>query len=234
MNNVERYLRNELTSVEIVQFENDLQNDIELRKELNSQAAILASFDHLRRENIISRFDNSNSKIQKISTSNVTAYWRYAAAIAGIVLIGSAYFFNKSVDLQQLSDSYYTPYPNVVAPAVRSEGQGANVWEAYNAGQYASAYDQLVEAHNVDPNDISLSFYLGITAIETKKYDEAINLFKALQVGDHKFSDQSNWFLAMAYLKSNQKEPAIKALTTIVESKSSYSEKAEQILSELE
>jgi len=242
---IEKYLKNEMSGNEKIHFESCVNTDAVLKKELESHAAIFASFDQIRKEELLSRFGN----ILKVSETKVISkpgepeksleknfgYWRYAAAITGLILVGSIYFFQQGPAAESVYADNYTTYPNVISTTVRGDVKQINdLWLYYEAGEYKEAYLSLKEAIHQDPENPDFKFYLGITAMEIGKFDEAKELF--ISLGDDqeaRFYEQARWYLGLAYLKLDNLEDAKSVFQNIADNSEDYGIKAVKVLDEL-
>ena len=74
----------------------------------------------------------------------------------------------------------------------------------------ATAFQQLSQN---DPNDISYQFYLAVAQLGAKENDASITLFqKIIATENHPFKEQSQWYLALAFLQNNNIESAKKII----------------------
>lgn len=77
-------------------------------------------------------------------------------------------------------------------------------------------------------------FYKGIAALEQQKTDSAISLFQWI-IAHHpanKWASKAHWYLAMAYLKNNHVESAVKELQSVKDDQQ-YGSNAARILNTL-
>ena len=78
-------------------------------------------------------------------------------------------------------------------------------------------------------------FYCGISYLELDKGSEAVTIFKSIKQKEQKqFVEQVKWYLALSYIKQNDFEKAIPILKELILNKGYYSDKAGEILSEIE
>jgi uncharacterized protein HemY len=104
--------------------------------------------------------------------------------------------------------------------------------EAYEAGDFEKAAQQLEEILDANPEKQILHFYLGIAHLETDDFPAAVESFKAAQ--DSVYLEEANWYLALAYLKQQQPELAKDILSGFANNpQSRYYEKAKDLVSKL-
>lgn len=146
-----------------------------------------------------------------------SGWWLAAAAL---VLLPAIAFLFWPKSLKHTSDElfahYYTPYPNIAQPLVRDVGRTDRRTEAYayyEQGAYDRAYKLFGELEQAGSDDPMLSFYRGIAAMELGHFEEAISAFAAYQeVSDARLSRQTQWYLALAYVKLDDRSSAAQLL----------------------
>jgi hypothetical protein len=169
----------------------------------------------------------------------LAAPWYYAAASLAL-LVGAVYFFWSGTQQNQSPDylSYYTPYPNVIAPTTR-QGEAAEgdmlelaFFAAYERGDYREANRLLENSEKVLAP--YLLFYQGIAKFELKAYQEAALLFDLyLQRKDLQFAPQAQWYAALAFLAEGNAEKAKPYLLALQKEKSFKVEETIAILGTL-
>jgi tetratricopeptide (TPR) repeat protein len=165
-------------------------------------------------------------------------YWLAAAVVS--LLIVSAVFLLKPVtpDAIALYETYYQPYPNVFDPTVRGEIDTLTVsrkaFMAYNEGDYHTAAGYFKELLNSDDpmEKDNARLYLGNCYLSIGSVAAAKETLLQISAQSH-VADQAKWYLALAYLKSNDMEQAEKALRGLTDHPNSYQEKANKILRDL-
>lgn len=220
---LEQYLRNEMTTDARLAFEQELSANPELLNETKKMAGIMASLDHLKAKQLLNTFSNTKS-----STLWGFNTWRYAAAIAGIILVGSLFILNSGNSSVELFDKYYKVYPNVVSPSERSGStvDQDQVWQLYESGQYEQALPLFTEQLARNPTE-QIRFYAGLTALEAGDTDLAQEL---LSTDFNQFANQAQWYLALTFIKTGSNSEASEVLLQIAESNTSYSNRASELL----
>ena len=104
--------------------------------------------------------------------------------------------------------------------------------QAYNDKDYAQANRLLQDYLVTDPDNQRVLFYKGICALELDNYDAAIEAFDEIHSGSSAFQSNGTWYLALTYLKQNQKDKVIEYLVLIGE-ESAYYGKAKELMDEL-
>ena len=168
-------------------------------------------------------------------------YWLAAAAVSLLIASSVILLLPTEPDTMALYNQYYQPYPNLFSPIVRgddAEGDTISInrkaFQAYNLHDYNTAAGYFREAltHDDELGREYASLYLGNCLLQldstTAAIDALLNIEEKSAV-----SDQGKWYLALAYLKSEQAEDARKVLGELTTHQNSYRDKADKILREL-
>ena len=116
-----------------------------------------------------------------------------------------------------------SPPETLMQPIVRGENLNTieyRAFVAYEAQNYHKAINLFNSAKN--PDQVYIDFYKGISFLAINKPEEAIDLLKSVSQsndlnGNQKgFNNKAQWYLALAYIKINDKQNAIKELTKII------------------
>ena len=160
---------------------------------------------------------------------------KYAAIIAGIVLIGSiALLPGKKLTSDQIMKQYYKPYEPPTNQRSAQSGADADFTlaiEYYNTHDYDNAAILFSKVLENKPNDMQTVLLKGVSNFEEKKYPEAKQSFgKVIDNKDNLYIDQAQWYLALCYLNTNEIEKA-KALFSIIENEGGlYKNDAKKII----
>lgn len=173
--------------------------------------------------------------------------WLYLVATVAAAAIG--FYFGIILPSNQgpkMYDKYFKPYPNKVIPSTRGEKVPAQfahyTQEEYNlvvrAMKYYERKDfekavELFEKHvPIRKENAGLILYKGISQLKTGKEEKAIQSFRyILNLKNSNFQNQSQWYLALAFLKTNKTESAFKILQIISEKQNHpYKKKADDII----
>lgn len=244
---IEKYLKNEMNEDERVFFESCVKTDTVLKKELEEHAAIYASFDKIREEEMKANFmridrdddlEHSEGKSVALETEltkrrsvKLPTYFKWAASIAVIAAASWLLFFLNNHTPSELFTEYYTTYPNTVSPVSRSGKESiADYWQFYETGQYENAYSAFKIVVDADPENEEIRFYLGICALETGRNNEAANNFSAVaKNAEATFFEQAQWYLGLTYLKMDDGDTARKVFQTIASGTGSYRARASEV-----
>jgi len=260
---IERYLKSEMTGIELTMFENNLKEDAELRSELRLQIELSEAMGNksdyslfkqkLNREEI----DKLKSKLrskeyqdlsasirnaeqvyfnEQSSSKSFKKYYRYFA-IAGVFILFFGIYFS------QLDTSYNSYYEaNVDWSTLTSFTEKGQQKDAFVKGELAfKKEDYKVAAEQFAIVEASHELYLysllnlGASYDILNENEKAIAAFQKLaSVDDSYESSQGYWYEAMIHLKMNHKEKAITALNKCIENEANFKyQKAKVLLRKL-
>jgi tetratricopeptide (TPR) repeat protein len=217
---IEKYIQNRLSPEEALMVDELLQNDVNFEKELTLQANLKKAIkkdDDDQFRNLISEIE-SKAKIENPQTKRSYVKWLAAASI--VVLLGLGYFFtmDQTVSNNELFASYFEPYRNVIQPLERgSERQDEKTlaFLAYEKGDYEKAIQLFTDLYNVTKESYYL-FYKANALLKLEKANEAVPiLLEHLKTKDT-LTEKTTWYLALAYLKLNDKSNARITLKKVI------------------
>ncbi len=249
---IEKYLKNEMNEDERIFFESCVKSDPVLKKELEEHAAIYASFDKIRAEEmktnfmLIDRNDEPghsegrsvafDTTLTKRRSIKFPAYLKWTASFFIMPVAFIMIFLQNNQTPAQLFSEYYTTYPNTVAPVSLSGTESiADYWQFYESGEFENAYTAFKIVTDADPENEEIRFYLGICALETRRNDEAASNFTVVaKNAESTFFKQAQWYLGLTYLKMDNADAAEEVFQTIASGTGSYSVKATTIIELME
>lgn len=135
-------------------------------------------------------------------------------ALIGIMLMISLallYFINRGQnETDLLYASYYKPYPNVVSPIQRSTGVEYDVFQLYELGRY----DEALVGYE-DPISENEEFYKALTMMASNQFENCKTIFENIITVESKYAKAAEWYLALTYLKLEDKTNCINILQKI-------------------
>ena len=237
---LEKYIDGELQGEELKLFEKEIDTNPEFNKEFNLHKEIDAALKEKGiielRENIDSihnswydnQFDDE-SCIKKIFRKK----WQIAAAIVVLIIITAGLLYslwNVSYSNDKIYSMFYKP--NDVVMIIRSGNDYYDEILIQGLQKYEQKdYEGAISLFKKDNNNITARFYSGISYIEIKNFHEAINSFKyIIDNKDNLFIEQSEWYLGLCCLKTNETGKAKIQFKKIALSNSFYKSKAMDVL----
>ena len=252
---IEKYLAGTLKGEKLKNFKKELKNNSELQslvilhKEINEsidEQEIVDFKDKLNK--IYYRFrktENDDAKEIMLDSAHIKKRLSpqkriviIAASFTLIIIIGVLLYksVNKVYSANELFSMYYKPYePDII---IRSDIDKfrdlENAILLYGQGDYNTAFDKFISIIVQDNNNYLAQFYLGLTCMELNKFDTAIEQFTSISKNwESPFRYHLEWYLALSYLKNNNKEGAKALLIKIKSATRYYKTEAEEILDKL-
>lgn len=240
-NRIESYLRGEMSEDERRDFENSISKDEKLREEVD----LFREIDDAITEQDIAQFrqtvkDMMVSKLEPVPRWVFLGHLFLKLPVAAAILLLIGFSLWKIFMVKSGPDyfnEFYAPYQTDVTTRSIND-LGKNKIELsyllYQEENYEASYDILRNYLVKKPLDYTAQFYLGMDAIELKKYDVAIqSLSKVAQDSLSLYSLHAKWYLALSYLEINNKEKAKEYLQLLSSSENLYSGKSKKLLKKL-
>jgi tetratricopeptide (TPR) repeat protein len=235
---IERYNAGEMSDSEKQWFQKELDENVNLRNEVKLRKR---TDEVLEKQNIISLrtklsvIEEGRKSNSRIRITSKPVYLKFAAVIAGLILIGGISLFSgKNLNSDEIINRYYKAYD---FPATQRSGLSASNTDFasalvyYNSQEYAKAAILFNKVLEVNPKDMQSEFLVGISNIGDKKFPEAKKSFGRVIDNDNSyFVDAAKWYLAFCYLNTDEKDKAIKQFEIIGKDGSIYSKRAKKII----
>ena len=201
---IERYNAGEMSDAEKQWFQKELEGNEKLRNEVNLRKRtdeILKNQNVMSLRNKLSEIERpGNEVIKPAKRSKKSNFIKYAAVIAGLVLIGSITLFpGKNLSSDEIMKRYYKAYePPTSQRSAQSETDAdfTLALEFYNTHDYEKAAILFNKVLENKPNDMQTVLLKGVSNFEEKKYPEAKQSFgKVIDNKDNLYIDQAQWYL---------------------------------------
>jgi len=238
---IERYISGEMSEDERLWFEKELEGnknlcaEVELRRKTE---AILEKQDVITLRNKLVAIEKKHKEKEKLATVASMpriGYIRYAAAFTLLVAIGSAaVFYGNHKGNGDLTDKYYSLYQPPVSNRSSvgiSSGDFALAMEFYNTNDFANAANLFRKVVDHNPHDMQSVLLYGVSSFEDKKYPEAKQSFTTvIDDNNNLFIETARWYLALCYIKTNERADAQVQLKQIIKEDGLYSRNAKKLL----
>lgn len=231
---IEKYILNKLTTEEKAVFEELLKKDTDFKNEVKLHSnlkEVIKKEDALNFRNLISDIEDNNT-IKKRSYTK----WLVAASIA--VLFGLTYFLteNNKTSTNNLFTDYFEPYRNVIQPIERGNSQQDEKtisFTAYENGEYEKAIELFTKLYTNTKESYYL-FYKANALLKLEKANDAVPLLLEHLKTKDTLTEKSQWYLALAYLKLNNKVEAKKVLKKVIADGKYKTKEASELLKKFE
>jgi tetratricopeptide (TPR) repeat protein len=214
---IERYNAGEMSDTEKQWFRKEFEGNEKLRNEINLRKRtdeILMNRNVMSLRNKLSNIESQrNAATKPLKSTKKSAYIKYAAVIAALVLIGSITLFSgKNLDNEKIMKRYHKSYePPTTLRSAQSvtDADFTLALEYYNTHDYERAAVLFNKVLATRPNDMQTELLKGVANFEEKKFPEAKQSFgKVIDDKNNLYIDQAQWYLALCYVNTNEKEKA--------------------------
>src|SRR5258708_28008667 len=246
---IEKFLDGRMTTEERKDFENKLSNDQALNTLMNDMNLLVEGIKmtaaKTSKEEKLDRlkFFADINEIEKESAPRakvVPIYrkpWVLSAAASILLVITLTFYFMR--DQAPLNEKLYTasfePFASPGSGLTRGSSEltlKTEAYEAYDNGNYKVAA-QLFEQIIKEKEDAITQLCLGNSYLAQNNLTKAEKIFTDMVTKHTELITQAKWYLALTYLKENKMERA-KATLWEVSKSSTYGEKAQKLLEELD
>lgn len=220
---LDRYLDHDLPTDQRQQLERDLSTDPALRELYDAlrmarqavQAHGLRQHVRRRHAELLSELPAAPAEEARVVAMPVrrVATWlpRIAAGLAFVLLAAGGYWFSRT-DAETLYESKFVAYH---LPVSRSTAPLLTPLDSlYQAGAYPAVVARYRAAALPTPRD---RFLAGVSYLELGQPAPAIAVFEALRAapGPPQFVEETDFYLALAYLRAHRPEAALPLFTRI-------------------
>lgn len=233
---IEKYIENRLSLEEKLTFDELFKNDMAFKKEVALHVDLKKAIegeDDANFKNLIYDLER-----QVNNSTKKRSYGKWLAAASIILLLGISYFFNmgQKLSTDELFIQNFEPYRNVILPIERSSEQQdkkALAFIAYEKGEYETAITLFSSLYVVTKEPYYL-FYKANALLKLERAKEAVPLLLAHLKTKDTLTEKTNWYLALAYLKINDKSNAKKSLKKVIINGKYKTKEAKKLLKEID
>lgn len=238
---IDQYMEGELGQQEIAQFESELAINSQLALEYRLEQEIEMALKDTDVLDFRAICQDAQEEVKLMQSKGarvvqfVRKYWYAAASVVLIALIagGLLLFQPGSYSNEKLFKMYYKSGDI----GIKRSGN-ANMVEAlmaYSQKDFLAAANAFEQVLQNDPTNIPVKYYCGISNIENRNFDRAIELFQGIiDNNDNSYVEYAQWNLGLTYLANNQEGFAIEQFKEIAEKQDhTYYEQAQSILDKI-
>lgn len=208
------YVNGDMTEADQQQFEQLLQRDRTLQQHVEQYRQVLATLrtrlaPDAQDQALTQTLGSLNNEYfgqaeDTIRPVGVYIKWACAAAAVSIILIINLFHPWRQNDL-------YTEYAilQMVTPAERGDHTDSLLQQAataFNSRQYGLAQKDLEAAYKLKPDNALIQFYYAVSLVETGDHNTGQPLLEQVYAGNSVFKYDAAYFLALSYLKINNKD----------------------------
>lgn len=230
---IQKYLQGTLSDAEEQLFQEYIKNDPSFADDIPFYEGLNYAFAK-------ADYDKTKAQLHTFYKEEKRSLWRKWAIAATVLLLfglGSVFYFNTIHSSERLYAQYFEPYKNVVQPMVRGEVVKTTkelAFKAYDEGNYKTAVVHLDALLETKPEAI-LALYKANAQLQINETEAAIvTLESQVQKTDTIYAE-AQWYLALSYLKLDDKVMAKKYLNILLTTNSRFKKnEAYELLKSLE
>jgi tetratricopeptide (TPR) repeat protein len=235
---IERYNAGEMSLAEDLWFQKELAGNIKLQDEVN----LRKQTDEILGNQDIMSLRNKLAGIEKKRAANVPANihkkpvsMKYAAIIIVLVVVGGiALLSGRKMSSSEIMKRYYSVYePTANQRSVQAvtDDDFTQALEYYKTHDFKNAALYFTKVVESQPKDMYATLLNGISYFEDSQYTDAKNSFgKVIDDNKNLYIDQAQWYLAMCYINTNEKDKALQMLNVIKNEGGFYARDARKII----
>lgn len=230
---IDKYIQNKASAEELETIKQLIAEDIDFKEELTFQLELRQAVKREESKKLKQRLQGLEQK--KKSGRFFSIIWKVAAVFIGG--LGLLWFFNMSPDYEKIYTQNFEPYPNIVVPTVRDVNtSGSDIEKAfryYDNHDYAKAAAAFKKIFDADKTGYT-NFYYAISLMADQQVENAIEALEnpGWEIPE-RYQNQTDWYLALGYLKTQNKEKAITYLDKVIKADGAMAEQARKIVKEI-
>ncbi len=150
------------------------------------------------------------------------AWWALAAGTAAVVV---AWLLLRPVSSEQLYAQYrdFQEASFTLMGNDTTQQNAQTAAEAFNKRDYATASKALEAYLKTHPNELEAQLYSGLCDLELGRYNRAIPTFQKIRATpNNAWAEEATWYLALTYLRQNNRNQCIKTLRSIPQNSGRY------------
>jgi hypothetical protein len=153
--------------------------------------------------------------------------WVRVAAAVTLLIVAGVFAVQRMTDKPDLitliDQDLSQPYPvSNVFRGPSTEGDYYRAFQLYQNKNYVLASLYFEKAAQTETDLATITFYNGLSSLYSGHYPSAIKLLGSKTVSSSRYSQQAQWYLALAHIKSDQTKKGIEILKQIVNSSTHY------------
>ena len=165
---------------------------------------------------------------------------KLAAAIAMLLIpaVSMYVYFNQNFEDRLFTNNFET-YSDGTLSNLRSGNTAktdatlAGALEAYSAKDYKESL-LFFEKYLENNQNADLTFYAGLSALESNQLEKALNYFKTARINTETYFLESSWYLGLTHLKRKELNEATIIFEELqIQDDGFYSKKAEEMLQKI-
>ncbi len=237
---IERYNAGEMSEAENHWFLKEINGNEKLRREV----ILRKNTDEVLKNQNIMSLRGKLSEIEKKREANIPirkskkpVYLKFGV-IALLVLIGTiATFSGKKLSNDEILNRFYKSYEPTTetrSGLLRTNDDFTQALEFFKTNDFKNAAIYFSKVVESEPRNMYSNLLNGISNFENNKYPEAKrSLGIVIDDNNNLYIDQAQWYLALCYVKTDEREKAIQLFEIIRKEGGIYKNDAKKIIRKL-
>ncbi|PRX57203.1 tetratricopeptide repeat protein [Flagellimonas meridianipacifica] len=232
---IEAYLSDSLDPTSKLEFEESLRRDPGLQEALEKHRTLHESMSNMDAVDFRKKLIKIEGELSDVKTKRLKGSWfnwQVAATVLVIISLGAFFLYQNATQEQLLFDTYFTVYPLDDVVRGNEEAHVKLAYENYAKEDYEGAIPALEKLIAETPGKHHLRMYLGNAYLKQGEVQKALGEFKQLTKVPA-YEEQANWYMALCYLKIDDKDKTILLLKDLIAYDGIYKSKAKDLYDDL-
>lgn len=209
---------------------------LRLDNEFNENEQDIETYLENFRQIQLKKISDHSSGIASAQTRNL---WLKIAAVIVILMVTGFFVkqvFDKPDLISLINEELSQPYP--ISNIVRGPSHGDDynkALEMYKNKNYVQASLYFEKAAKSENDQATVTFYNALSSLYSGHYPRAILLLESRTISASRYSQQAQWYLSLAYIKSEKQSKGVSILKRMQNSPHVYKhQEAVQLLEALD
>lgn len=234
------FLYDEMSTNEKNAFEREMNQNPELKKEVEMHQKVDKA---LKLEMEVEDFKNKLKTIHaqhidennKGKILNLNNKWYWAAASITLFSGTALYSLVKQKSPNQLYNKYYKVWePAQMTRGLSTETEMGKITFFFENGNYKQSLELISSLPTQVVTDPKIMLIKACSLMELEKFEDAVAAFKKFDSQDYTFyTETSQWYKALCYLKMEEQDMATRVLSNIAKNKGTYANEAKELLDKM-
>ncbi len=227
-----------LSNNERLELEKRMETDAVFRQDARQFQLLNEGLEVIKQRQMRHRFQDLDATLPDIKTPPPYNWLMIGLVALGLALAALAVWYfairEEKPKVKPIYAAYFEPYPALgITMGNDDKTVRLEALKTYAKKDYEKAIPLLDKAFSIEKDSLLL-FYKGISHIGNSTSAQAIPILESLKTATFLSVDTVDWFLALAYLETNQKDKAVILLEKVKNTEGGkYHAKAAELLEKI-
>ncbi len=230
---ITKYIQKKASAEDLIEIKKLSMENPDFKKQIIFQMELQRAIQRDEKKKLKANLQELEKAVLK-DKINFLILWKVAAILIVLLSVSGLLLFKSQTNYEKIYSENFKPYSNIIVPRVRESSSNQNkkttAFKYYDNHNYAEAITSF-EALYSKEKDPYIYFYYAMSLMANNQVEEAI---EALESSDwqipKKLEEQTDWYIALGYLKLRQKNKAIPYLEKVIERNQARTSDAKKIL----